>query len=64
MNKYLLIAAALLAVSGTASSNGWWTKISEQRLPSGDVICQWKSGWGTSAQYTTTAGSGYCPRPA
>lgn len=62
MSKYLLIAA-LLTVSGTASSNGWWTKIAEQKYASGDVICQWKRGWGSSVEYTTTVGQGYCPRP-
>jgi len=61
MKKYLLIAA-LVTFASTANA-AWWTKISEQKLPSGDVICQWKSGWGNQTQYTTTAGMGYCPTP-
>jgi len=60
MNKIVLLA--LLITSATANA-AWWTKISEQRLASGDVICQWKSGWGTNTQYTTTAGPGFCPTP-
>lgn len=62
MKKYLLIAT-LLAAAGTAYGSCWWTKISEQKYLSGDVVCQWKCGWGNNTKYTTTAGMGYCPKP-
>jgi hypothetical protein len=64
MNKMLITALLITSAYAATANAAWWIKISEQRLPSGDVICQWKTGgWGSDIRYTTTAGPGYCPRP-
>ena len=65
--KLKLLAVSILctvAIGAAAfgTHNHYWTKASQMQ-DGGQIVCQWKCGYGSDTHYTTTVGSAYCPNP-
>jgi len=57
-------AIALVVVSMSAFAHShYWSKVSQQQGVNGQVVCQWKCGFGNQEHYRTTSGYGVCPVP-
>ena len=59
--KLLAIALLLTTAFGAYAHSHYYSKVSEYAGENGQVVCQWKCGYGNAAHYRTTSGYGSCP---
>ena len=60
---YLIASVAVFAcsVAYAAHTSHYWTKVSQTDGVNGQVVCQWKCGYGQDQHHATTSGYGTCP---
>ena len=63
--KYLMglvVGMLLCSAAFAVHTSHFWSKVSEQKGTNGQVVCQWKCGFGNDMHYATTSGYGMCPQ--
>ncbi len=60
---YLIASVAVFAcsVAYAAHTSHFWSKVSQADGLNGQVVCQWKCGYGQDQHHATTSGYGTCP---